>query len=65
MENSEQNHPMMKALQSLLDELYIDLGFCLPPDDQRRIVSAKHYEEHQFACEVFRADSNFFYYDRP
>ena len=46
----------MKALQSLLDALCVDLGFYLPPDDQRRIVSAKHYDEHQFTCEVFRAE---------
>ena len=56
MERSGQNHPMMKALQSLLDGLCVDLGFCLSPDDQRRIVSVEHYDAHQFTREVFWAE---------
>jgi hypothetical protein len=56
MKLTQQKQAMEKELQSLLDELCVDLGFCLPPDDQQRLVSADYYDACQFTDEVFCAE---------
>ncbi len=47
---------MVKELQSLLDELCIDSGFCLSPKDQQRLISADYYDADQFTYEVLKAE---------
>ena len=47
---------MQRELQALLDELCVDLGFCLPPDDQKRIISVPYYDAEGFTSEVFAAE---------
>ena len=43
-------------VRCLLDELCIDLGFCLPPSDIERLMEDHPLDARNFADEVFRAE---------
>jgi hypothetical protein len=43
-------------VQRLLDELCTKLGFCLPPDEQRRLLESSPREVDGFTDAVFRAE---------
>jgi hypothetical protein len=43
-------------LDSLLNELCRDWGFCLPGDERRRIATRDRLEDREFAIEVLRAE---------
>ncbi len=48
--------PMELELRILLNELCVDLGFCIPADDQTRIVTAEHWNVDEFTNAVLRAE---------
>ncbi|MCP4113366.1 MAG: hypothetical protein GY749_48850 [Desulfobacteraceae bacterium] len=56
MKKKSDKETMEKQLQWLLDELCSDLGFCLPHDDQQRLISVEYYDADQFTREVFLAE---------
>ena len=45
-----------RARQLLLDQLCVELGFCLPPSDQKRLREEPLEDADTFAEEVFRAE---------
>ncbi len=47
---------MQEALDFLLYDICVDLGFCLPPDDNARICAMESWDADAFAEEVFRAE---------
>lgn len=47
---------VQREMQFLLEELCIELGFCLPPDDQERIVATEMWDADSFVAEVFRCE---------
>ncbi|MDT0545923.1 MULTISPECIES: hypothetical protein [Streptomyces] len=44
------------AVHELLYELCVDLGFCLPPHEQRRLREAPPADADEFTDAVFRAE---------
>jgi hypothetical protein len=56
MELTPQEDNMAKALQYLLDELCVDLGFCFSPEAKQKIASALYCDADQFTREVFRSE---------
>jgi hypothetical protein len=49
--------PMLeKMLGTLLDEMCLEWGFCLPPADRERIASSRSLTADEFAAEVLRAE---------
>jgi hypothetical protein len=44
------------AVQQLLDELCVKLGFCLPPDTQRRLRESPPLDVDSFTDAVFEAE---------
>ena len=54
----EQRTPrtLPEALEGLLSEFCIDLGFCLPPADNARICAAESWDADAFVAEVFRVE---------
>ncbi|MBJ7446639.1 MAG: hypothetical protein JHC81_03810 [Brevundimonas sp.] len=54
------------AVEGLLRELCVDLGFCLPPDACDQLVEAPPLAAEEFARRVFQADGlDFDTYDQP
>ena len=47
---------MSEALDFLLRDLCVDLGFCLPPVDVARICAQESWDADAFTVEVFRAE---------
>jgi hypothetical protein len=47
---------MQEALDFLLYDICVDLGFCLPPDDNARICTTESWDADAFVEEVFRAE---------
>jgi hypothetical protein len=47
---------MAEALDFLLYDIGVDLGFCLPPKDHVRICSAEFWDADSFTDEVFRVE---------
>jgi len=47
---------MSEALDFLLYDLCVDLGFCLPPADTARICGEESWDADAFVAEVFRAE---------
>ena len=47
---------MENEIKSLLDELCIELGFCLPPEAIDKITSKRRFEADQFTREVILAE---------
>lgn len=47
---------MSKKIEYLLNDLCVDWGFCIPPDDQRRIIEARSWEADDFSCQVLNAE---------
>jgi hypothetical protein len=45
-----------KGLCTLLSELCIEWGFCIPPADATRIIKRTHITADEFAAEVLRAE---------
>jgi len=43
-------------VQQLLDELCVDLGFCLPADEQRRLRESPPVDADSFTDAVFEAE---------
>jgi hypothetical protein len=47
---------MQEALGFLLYDICVDLGFCLPPDDNARICAIESWDADAFTEAVFRAE---------
>jgi hypothetical protein len=47
---------LSKKIEHLLNDLCIDLGFCIPPEDIKRITEAGSWEADNFACQVLIAE---------
>jgi hypothetical protein len=47
---------MSEALDFLLYDLCVDLGFCLPPADNARICASESWDADAFVAEVFRIE---------
>lgn len=47
---------MYEALDFLLYDLCVDLGFCLPPEDNARICASESWDVDAFTAEVFRVE---------
>ena len=47
---------MSEALDFLLYDICVDLGFCLPPKDQARICASTFWDADAFTEEVFRLE---------
>jgi hypothetical protein len=47
---------MPEALEFLLYDICVDLGFCLPPEDNARICAAAFWDAEAFTQEVFRVE---------
>jgi hypothetical protein len=45
-----------REVEVLLSKLCIDLGFCLPPDDQKRLAEQPPVDAHAFTDAVFSAE---------
>jgi hypothetical protein len=45
-----------KEIRSFLDEICVDLGFCLPLQDIEKLVARKNYEVDEFVRELFLAE---------
>ena len=45
-----------KALEQLLNDLCVEMGFCLPPEKQRRIASQSQINAVEFASAVLSAE---------
>jgi hypothetical protein len=41
---------------SLLSKLCIDLGFCLPPEDENRLIENPPTSVQEFTDQIFRAE---------
>lgn len=48
--------PFEKDLRRLLDHLCVQFGFCLPPEDNRRLIRTPPADAESFTDEVFVAD---------
>jgi hypothetical protein len=51
-----ERHDRESAVQQLLDELCVGLGFCLPPDEQRRLRESPPLDVDSFTDAVFEAE---------
>lgn len=47
---------MRSKIKYLLNDLCVDLGFCIPPKDAKRIVESKQLEADDFACQILVAE---------
>ena len=47
---------MSEALDFLLYDICVELGFCLPPGDNARICATEFWDAEAFAQEVFRVE---------
>ena len=47
---------MKEALDFLLYDICVELGFCLPPQDHARICATEFWDADAFTEEVFRAE---------
>ena len=47
---------MPEALDFLLYDICVELGFCLPPEDNARICASKVWDAEAFVREVFRVE---------
>lgn len=47
---------MSKEIEYLLNDLCIDWGFCIPPEDIKRITEVATWEADDFACQVLMAE---------
>ena len=56
MKHKQKTQGLERELQTLLDELCVELGICLPPLDKKRIESADFYAAQDFAADVFEAE---------
>jgi hypothetical protein len=45
-----------KEIRIFLDEICVELGFCLPPKDIENLVDRKYYEADQFVREIFTVE---------
>ena len=54
-----------KQIQSLLEELCVDLGFCLPPDAQARLLNDPPDDVDAFTDALIRAEGLDPYADIP
>jgi hypothetical protein len=56
MKKRRQPTTMSEALDFLLYDICVDLGFCLPPADNARICAAEFWDADTFTEEVFRVE---------
>jgi len=47
---------MQEALDFLLHDIGVELGFCLPPQDHARICATAFWDADSFTKEVFRVE---------
>ena len=47
---------MAREVEKLLSTLCVDLGFCLPPEDRRRLSTTPPPSVQEFVAAVFRAE---------
>src|SRR6266576_7116544 len=47
---------MPEALDFVLYDICVDLGFCLPPEDNARICATESWDAETFTREVFRVE---------
>ena len=47
---------MQEALDFLLYDICVELGFCLPPEDHARICTTEFWDADAFTEEVFRVE---------
>lgn len=47
---------MYSSVGYLLDELCVEWGFCIPPNDAEIIKEEKYLEADEFACKVLIAE---------
>lgn len=47
---------MSEALDFLLYDICVELGFCLPPKDKARICAIEFWDADAFTAEVFRIE---------
>jgi len=45
-----------KEIRKFLDQMCSDGGFCLPPDDVKRLMTWSYYDADQFVREIFKAE---------
>jgi len=45
-----------KALEQLLNDVCVDLGFCLPSEKRQAIASRPQIDAREFACAVLSAE---------
>lgn len=45
-----------KEIRAFLDEICVELGFCLPPEEIENLMSKKTYEANEFVREIFLAE---------
>jgi len=55
-EMESQGYPPKRRLEILMNDICVDLGFCLPAEDLRRILAARFYNADQFTEDVFGAE---------
>ena len=51
------HHEMTQDLEILLDRLCVDLGFCLPPKEKKRILGIGRFDATTFSREVLISES--------
>lgn len=56
MEHADAPKPSREAVASLLYDLCVDLGFCLPPEEQAALCDAPPGDVDAFTEAVFRAE---------
>ena len=56
MTKNNTSESIKKEIKALLDNLCVNLGFCLPPMECNRIASIENLNADQFATLVFRAE---------
>lgn len=47
---------MQKSIENLLDNICVQLGFCLPPTEQEKIASQNSWQATEFAMAVISAE---------
>ncbi len=47
---------MQTKIEYLLNDLCLDWGFCIPPEEAKRIAESKQLEADDFACQVLIAE---------
>ena len=47
---------MSRNIEYLLKDICVDLGFCIPPNDQLEIMSADSWNADDFACQILKAE---------